>query len=316
VNAASLVASTLPSLGAPINMQLNATTASNQLTLAVVGVNGSALSASNPVLAAFNNAGQAAFATIATTTSFTLSSTSSLGCTTAVLCRLWVELICQTVSTNTCSSALIGASVQSVVPTPQCFPLNEGNLQSTGSGTGGGTAVNTIQTSVASLTSKPIRIVGYIEAVWTSGTGWGSPSAVVLMSPGIKRPCDVLGEVYVASTATSSMNNSTFTVTGVSTGSYTLQSTLNLIDIDAGGWAGINSTSAGVIAQVQRGATALGVPIENFCANNCANGMPVSMTILDAPNAASATYAIYGKLPNANATVWQGGTIKIKEIMG
>ena len=324
VNAASFTASAMPSLAAPVNMQLNASAASNQLTIAAVGVNGSTPSALNPILAAFNNAGQAAFATIATTTSFTIGSTSSMGCTTAVLCRLWVELICQTVSSNACSSVVIGASVQSTpangaaVSVPQCFPLAENNLQSTGSGTGGGTAINTIQTSVASLTSKPIRIVGYVEATWTSGVGWGSPSAVVLFSPGIKKPCEVVQSGYAVSNATTTPTTNTYIITGA-TITFIPTSAINLFKATGSGWANTVANTSLLNAQIQRGATALGQPVTLGAAGAGALDLSFGLgPVLDAPETVnSTTYAIYvNKSAGSSNPVFEAGTIQIDEIMG
>jgi len=207
ISAASLAASALASYGQPVNFMLGASIASNQLTLSVLGVNGSAPSSSNPVLVGYRSQTLAnvtngiVLGTISASLSFTIGATESMSCTTGVACPLWVELICQTESSGACSSNLIGASVQSA--SGACYPLNEDVLQSTGSGTSGGTTAGTIQTSVASLSGKAIRIVGYVVATWTSGTGWGSLSQVQAISPGMKKPCDTVQEVFASSTSAS-----------------------------------------------------------------------------------------------------------------
>ena len=51
---------------------------------------------------------------------------------------------------------------------PACYALDEAALQMTGSGTGGGTVTDTIQTSVTSLSSVAIRIAFYTPGRWTS----------------------------------------------------------------------------------------------------------------------------------------------------
>jgi hypothetical protein len=209
---ASGLASSVIGYESPINMQVNASVASGQLTVAIKGVNGSDPSSSNPVLVGFRsqtqNSGINVFGSLQAATLFTLASTSSLGCVTGVLCRLWGELICQTESAGACTSILVGLSVQSQgAGTAACFPLLEHVLQSTGSGTSGGTSVNTIYTSVSALSGKAIRIAFFVEATWTSGAGWAlaSNNIVQLLGPGVKKPCDIVQSTFQNAGATFSI---------------------------------------------------------------------------------------------------------------
>jgi hypothetical protein len=236
VGASALGASALASFQQPVNLQINTSVASNQLTVAIKGVNGADPSSSNPVLVGFRsqttqpNAANI-FGSLQAALSFTLTSpsTNSMGCTTAVECRLWVTLICQTESTGTCTSILLALSNQST-PT-QVYPLAEEVLQSTGAGTGGGTSAGTIQTSVASLSGKAIRIIGYINVTWTSGTGWGSPTKVQLFGPGVHKPGERV-QLVSASTSASTACNGSNVQTALS-GSITPTSPVNLIRIEA-----------------------------------------------------------------------------------
>jgi len=290
IGASGLLASALGSYEQPINLQLNATAASNQLTFAVVGVNGSNPSSSNPVLVNFRSQttsnGTAIFGSVQAATSFTLASTSSMGCTTAVICRLWVEMICQTESGGNCTSALVAASVQS--NTTQCFPLMENQLQTTGSGTTGGTTINTIFTSASALSNKAIRIIGYVQATWTNGTGWsisaGSAAdpSVQVFSPGMHKPCDIVQTAYTSSGANSTTTNNwtsltTLPTTAMGKSAFSLTvtptSALNLIEAvtqlqigpHAGGVAYIayivNNSGTAVAASVAGQAGALGSPL-------------------------------------------------------
>ena len=193
----SALAASATGFSAPINGSLLASVGSNQLTVSLVGINGSNASSSNPILIQFrsqtgnNTTSAVVTGSLQASLSMTLGTTDSMGCTTAVLCRLWVTAICQTESSNICTSILLGLSNQSV--STQVFPLNEALLQSTGSGTAGGTSAGVIQTSVASLSSKAVRIIGYVEVTWTSGTGWATtPSYTQMFGPGIKKPGDIV----------------------------------------------------------------------------------------------------------------------------
>lgn len=340
IGASQMQSSALSSFAQPVNLQLNATVASNQLTFAIKGVNGSDPSANNPVLVGFRsqttNAGTNIFGSIQAATSFTLATTSSMGCTTGVVCRLWVELICQTESSGNCTSVLVGASLQS--NTTSCFPLQENQLQSTGTGTTGGTSINTIFTSAASLSGKAIRIIGYVQATWTSGTGWsiGAGSAadptVQVFSPGMHKPCDVLQTVYATSTGATTASTSTKVATNT-TASITPTSALNLILARATGTLNQNSGAGGQGAQAQMGRNAStnlfgsSVAQEAGASGTAATASPATLEGLDAPaTTASTTYTVYLWEPSgASGVQWLGsvntstptqGTMVLQEIMG
>jgi hypothetical protein len=101
-----------------------------------------------------------------------------------------------------------------------CSPLMENVLQSTGSGTAGGTTAGLIYTSVSSLSGKAIRIGFFIEVQWTSGGGWGTPSAVQLFGPGVKKPCDIVqGPFFTNGTSQAITPTSTINQIGISASS-------------------------------------------------------------------------------------------------
>ncbi len=340
VGAGSLAASALGSLEQPVNLQLNAGVAANQLTVAVKGVNGADPSAANPVLVNFrdtSSTGTAVLGSLQAAASFTLASTSSMGCTSGVACRLWVTLICQTISSGQCTSILVGLSVQSTATA--CYPLNEAVLQSTGSGTNGGTSAGVIQTSVASLSGKPIRIAGYVEATWTSGTGWASaPSYIQLFGPGVKKPCDHVGGFFVSTGALISSANTyspTNTAPTPSNGAlalsqaYTPTSPLNILRIHGVVVAGSSSNpgsnnatgfifnGSSTVAAAMGGATIGGWPIAISVAYQQIAG-----------STSTTTWSLYGASATANTTI-NGGTgsgqllggaastfLELEEIMG
>lgn len=328
IGASAIGSSALGSFEAPVNLQLNAAVASNQLTVAVKGVNSADPSAANPVLVGFRDAsstGTVVAGAVQSALSFTLASTSSMGCTTAVTCRLWVTLICQTISSGTCTSTLVGLSVQSI--TTACFPLNEAALQSTGAGTGGGTTAGAIQTSVASLSSKPIRIIGYIEAIWTSGTGWATPSNVQIMSPGLKKPCDVVQVAY-ATTATATSVGTTNTA-GPPSVTLTPTSVVNLVQVFSDGMASQSTGSSNfTVTQIFRalGSSAACTTAVGSISTESTGGVGAIMVVfnhaLDAPQATSQiTYIVCAKSVGGGVYCVNPGsgvvcTIQATEIMG
>lgn len=350
IGASAIASSALGSFEAPVNLQLNATVASNQLTVAVKGVNGADPSATNPVLVGFRDAsstGTIVAGALQSALSFTLASTSSMGCTTAVTCRLWVTLICQTISSGTCTSILVGLSVQStpsatssntpssqtVTNLPACYPLSEAALQSTGAGAGGGTQIDTIQTSVASLSSKPIRIVGYVEAIWTSGTGWASvPSVIQLFGSAVKKPCDIVqGPLYnLATSPTTGSGGSAPTPSSLTIG-ITPTSTLSLIRASADGslqqGAGSSDYPFDRIYRATGASAACTTAIGNVAGSMVGGpgtGASTHNFAIDFPNSTSQlTYSICMWESGAgNATFCQnfgGGSacvIEVEEIMG
>jgi hypothetical protein len=320
LGASGLASSALASFGQPVNLQINGTVAANQLTVAVKGVNGSDPSPSNPVLVGFRDAsstGTVVAGSLQSALSFTLATTSSMGCTTAVTCRLWVELICQTISSGSCTSILVGLSVQSNANA--CFALNEAALQATGPGTGGGTSVGIIQTSVASLVSKPIRIIGYVEAIWTSGIGWATPSTVQILGPSVKKPCDVMQSVLTTTNQAPQLLTTTSYVATSLSASITPTSAANMIRVRAD--ANITCGTAQGFLQIGRNsvsnlfggqATPGSTNVQNFSS---------SLAGLDQPNTASSTnYTLYVKTTSvSNCTVNNitGGVMDmlIEEIM-
>jgi hypothetical protein len=298
--------------GMATNLQIAASVASNQLTVTFNGLNGAALSASNPALITFKSQTQANFGfgivgTITSSPSMTLQTTSSLGCTTAVACRLWITALCQTETgtsgstPGTCTSVLVGLSAQTNgTAAGGCLPLQENTLQSTGSGTTGGTAQGTIFTSVASLTSKAVRIVGYLEATWTSGTGWGTPNIVQLFGPGIHKPCDLVqGPIYSTTSTATNVTSSTKTATN-STISITPTSAINLVEVMAfGALGGPGNAQFPGFAQISRGSGptlvgSLGIVAANTSGNDPAFIAPTTLYALDTPaTTSSTTYTVY-----------------------
>jgi hypothetical protein len=314
--------------GSPLNLQLAAAVSGNNLTVSVLGVNGSNPSSpSNPVLVNFrsqtlnNGTNGIVYGQITSALSFQVTSGNTMGCTTAVLCRLWVELICQTELTGTCTSILLGLSNQSTAA--QIYPLAEDALQSTGSGISGGGSAGVIQTSVGGLSGKAIRIAGYIEVTWTSGTGWATtPSKVQLFGPGVHKPGDVVQTIYASTTSTATNGGGALTASNV-TANLTPTSTVNLVRVDSSaGWLTTANSGAQMLlsAQIQRGATSITPQVVTGPAGGSSIGYQgtLSFSAFDAPSATSSqTYALYFNSSTIGHNVQiTNGMIILQEIMG
>jgi hypothetical protein len=305
IGSGALGASALGSFQQPVNLQINTSVASNQLTVAIKGINGAdPATLSNPVLVGFRSQtpqpnGTNILGTIAGALSFTLTTptTNSMGCTTAVLCRLWVTLVCQTELAGACTSVLVGLSTQSTAG--QVFQLSEDVLQSTGAGTGGGTTAGVIQTSVASLSGKAIRIVGFVEVVWTSGTGWGSPTKVQLFGPGVHKPGDVVQSLYESGSLSLAI---------------TPTSAVNLVKFAASISCAAPASASAVGMLFKRGSTTLA---SQFIGGTSSTGLDgiASVLLLDAPGTSSSvTYSFAGS--GSTCTVVGSEIIELDEIMG
>jgi hypothetical protein len=303
---------------APLNMQVSASVASNKLTVSIKTLAGNDPSPSSPVIVGFRSgtltSGNTIVGAITAPLSFALNAASSMGCVTTVACRLWGELICQTESAGVCSSVLVGLSVQSS-PT-QCYALSESTLQSTGSGTGGGTTINTIQTSASGLSTKAIRIAFYVEAIWVNSVGWSTaPTIVQVFGPGVPKPCTVVQTVF----ATFNNNDNTGTTSFIASSatlSITPISAVNLISFTGTGYFQNNTANDVTTVQMTRNTTPqIGKPLSVVSAGGLIE-VPYALIGYDAPGVAAPTsYTVYYKVTAGTPGV-TNSVMLLQEIMG
>ena len=318
----SALAQSAQGFEAPINLQLAAAVAGNNLTVTVLGVNGSNPASTNPVLVNFrsttlnNGSNGVVYGQITAPLSFQVTSGNTMGCTTGVVCRLWVTLICRTESSGNCTDIRVGLSDQSTAT--QVFPLAEDVLQTTGAGTQGGGTAGIIQTNIASLSGVAIRIAGYIEVTWHSGTGWDTtPSKVQLFGPGVHKPGDLVQTVYYSSSSGGTTSSGSPGVAWSS--SITPTSAINLVAINAtvSGFTS-STTSSQVISQIYRGSTPLWAALQIGDAN--VNGEILgsnTFNLLDNPGATSTqTYNVEIFRGGAGTITFSAVTIMLQEIMG
>lgn len=275
-----------------VNLQLNVTVATNNLTVAIKGNNGSDPSATNPVLCPFSDTtetnGGPVWVSTTAALSFSANSGSSFGSTNAILQRFWI------VGFNNAGTLSIG--VVNASNASQIFPLNEGVLTSTTACNACGTAATAgVFYTTAALTSKAFRILGYFEATEaTAGTWASAPTRVKLFGPGMRKPGDAVQMVYSNTTTQTTVTGTTKTQTAQSC-TLTPSSAVNLVLVQVQG----NLTAGGssvALGQISRGAapTVIGNPVGTSNGAGTAVLAPAPLTVLDAPaTAASVTYFVY-----------------------
>lgn len=303
--AASNLATSALEFGMPVNLQLNATVSANALTIAVKGNNGSDASATNPVLIPFRDVtianGGPVVVSLQTALSFTIASGSTMGCVSGQMCRLWVVAINNAGTAALCAfNALSGRDVA---------PINEGGLQTSASGTSGGNSAQTYYCSTSAVSSKAVRIVGYVEVKEvTAGTWATGPTLVQLFGPGLKKPGDVVQTVSVTSASSTSVSSTAKVATSLAK-SITPTSEANLVMVSAVGQLTdtTNSIASAGSATLWRGTGTTQIGNTNTVGSNGlsnAYSVPVSLLAIDLPTSTSAVqYGVYIALENGTATV-------------
>lgn len=316
---------------APINLQLNATTGSSALTVAVKANDGTDPTTSNPVLIAFHNAtgatsntspgtsGAPSWVAVTAALSIVVPSTQTLGTANNVGFRFWIVAIN---NAGTVELALINCVVGGATPT-QVFPLPEHNLIST---TAIGASPNAgVFYSTTLRTSLAFRILGYVEfaaGMATAGTYTGNPTNIQLFGPGVKKPGDILQTVFTINCGGTSNATTTPLATPL-TATITPTSTVNLVRIDANASMTNNTAACSAVMTIRR-TNAAGTIVGNQRAivppNQGTNSditANVCWVLLDAPQTVSAQIYV-GCIAEAGGggAILNTGDIALQEIMG
>jgi hypothetical protein len=307
------------------NLTLSCSVAANALTIAIKGADGNDPSASNKVVVPFRNAtastGDYTEIEITAATSLVISSGSTLGTSNSTPFRFWI------VGFNDAATFRLG--VVNCYSNSGVMALRDDLLFSSTAegGVGAADTTQTIYTGTA-VTSKAIRILGYLEyssGLATAGTYASAPTKVQLAGAGISLP-GMPVQVRYTYNETGSTTSST-TMVDVTNGSLTITptSTCNIIEVDFS-WmtnsqivVGANTT---LLSQVLRDSTNLS-GTDAFTATNQdgsgghRNYNTHSFRYFDAPaTTSSTTYKIQHRHDNASGA---GGTSrtskKLTEIM-
>lgn len=290
INAGSLNISALPY--APVNLTLEATVANSALTVAVQaatssGTTGVVPTAANPVIIPFrsNNIGfgYPAVETVTAALSITIASGHTLGTISGQMARLWI------VGMNNAGSvavALYNALQSAAVGGWTIQGINEDVLQSSASGTTGGSSVQTYYASQSSLSNVAVRILGYLEIQQqTAGTWATAPNIVRLFGPGTLKPGET---VQIAWTNSSAITTTALTATFATVGPIAVInpfSAANLIKVNTfGSLQNASTLGAGTDMIIgKNGTTQVGYVYQTNSAGT-AYASPIAMEVYDAPN--------------------------------
>ena len=306
----------------PVNLGLTAGATGSNLTINVVGANGSAPSASNPVSVPFRSAtlatGTPVWASITSALSVVVPSGATLGTANSVPFRLWIFMELNG------GTPELGVAVCST--TSQIFPCaaweQTGKTTITITGLAASSGVLYSTTGVA---SDSVRIIGYCDyssGLATAGSWASACTTLQTFGPGIKKPGDVVQSIYLPNSTITTATGSSFVTTSL-TQAIVPTAAMNLIKVQASG-TGESSDNAGKFqAELRRGAsTAIG-NLAEVATSTGGNALgSVTLQALDAPGVAtSTTYAVYiAESNNTTNGIWNPGSIQsvlmIDEIMG
>ena len=196
---------------APVNLGLSAGAAGSNLTITMVGANGSVPSATNPVLIPFRNGtltnGAPVWAAITATQTLVIPSGATLGTSNSnIAFRLWIF------ESYNGGSPQLGAAICSTAT--QIYPCASWEYNRVTS-----TTISALATSpgvlytTAGVSNDPVRIIGYCEyasGLATAGSWASSCTTLQLFGPGIKKPGEDVQVVQATSASSVTTTSSSF----------------------------------------------------------------------------------------------------------
>ncbi len=318
----------------PLNLQLNASVASNILTVAVKGNNGQDPGNSNPVLVAFRDStianGDPVWVAITSALSINTNAVgASLGAgSSSTPFRFWV------VAFNNGGTAV--PALINCVGSGQIFALDETSVQSTTPMSASATSAGVFYTpNGTTLTNCALRILGYVEystGLTTAGTFATPPTKVQLYGPGVKKPGDP-GQTKQFTSTTQTSSSSTSAVATSVHSSITLTSAADPVLIRWGGMMQAANDAAWGAVSLYRGNNAVTTQIGQWISEltpstNAPVVEGIAAETLDTPFAGATTTAAYtvGIQVSSGQTITypfnipgfspSGGWMTLTEIMG
>jgi hypothetical protein len=312
---------------APVNLRIDASVASNILTITLNSDTGSAPDANHPIYIPFRDAaianGDPVWRTVTgalTISTFAVGAT--LGSTNGVPFRLWIVAFD---NAGTVVLGLINCSTST-----QIFPLDETGIQSAVAMSAGATSPGVFYCpNGTTVASRAYRIIGYVEysaGLATAGTYNIVPTKAQLFGPGVKKPGDHVQTRYGTTTTPTTATNTATPQQTALTVAITPTSTINLIRIDARGVMNDTSAAQQGVAQISRGSGPTLIGSHAMCWSGAgavtAMGAPFAF---DQPQTTSAiSYFVYVWCSSAGGgnTVWNyngalttTSTMTVDEIM-
>jgi hypothetical protein len=311
---ASTLASSALQSGMPYNMALSASVSANALTVSMLTAAGGTPSAASPVIIPFRNStianGIQQNVLVTGALTFTIASSATMGCTSAAMCRLWIVAICSSglSCTGSPGTDTVGLCAINVRSGTNILSINEASLQTSASGTSGGSSAQTYYCNISSVTSRAVRIVGYVDIQEvTAGTWATAPTTVQVFGPGVKRPGEIVSSWSSTITAGTTINSSAPTLSSI-TISVTLSSAANITRLRANTvYRNVGATGLALGQLGRSGPTLFG----NLTYINVSSTNIATWTGSDFPNTLSAiTYGVYAWQTSGNNILFcDGGSI-------
>lgn len=312
--------------GAPVDRSvfgLDASVSGNALTIALKNASGNDPSSGAPVSLSFRSAtlnnGTSHDVSIQSATSLVVSSGSSLGASNATPFRLWI------VAFDDGGTVRIGVTNCSAAGA--IFGLPEYGLRSSSAEGGGGGAdsAGVIYTGTA-VSSKPFRILGYLEwasGLTTAGTWDTAPTTIHIFGPGVPLPGAVIQSVQATTSngSTTSTTSATYQDTPLAA-SITPTSPANLVAYSWDTPFQVSHTGSYAYLALRRGGSVVGAEVPLFSPYPSALVVPAHRSGTDAPGTTSpVTYTLAVKSDGSNVAIVGGlssvgsGILSLAEIM-
>ena len=293
-----------------VNLQLNASVASNILNVAVKGNNGNDPSTSNPVLVALRDAtaanGDPAWVAITSALSINTNAVgATLGAANGTPFRFWVVLF------NNGGTPVLG--LINCIGSGQIFALDETSVKSTTAMSSSATSAGVFYTpNGTALSNCAFRILGYVEyssGLTTAGTYASAPTKIQLFGPGVPKPGQYTGVIAQSSTTTQTTTSSSSFVSTPVTATLALSAAMNAVEFAHSANGVVSGAARSNMTSMFRGSTQVGPII--FAVNDSASTASPRLVFaanpwLDFPGSTSVTYTL--KVASNGITLPSGDT--------
>jgi hypothetical protein len=306
------------------NLGFTVSASGGALTINLTDATGATPSVASPVVVPFRGplaTGTTSVLKVTAATSIVVPSTSTLGTTSAVACRLWI------VGFNDGGTFRLG--VFNASDATGIYALNEAGVASSLQVVAAGNAAGQFYTAGAAVASKAFRILGYVDwtssGIVTAGT-WTTTNlnSIQIFGPGLKKPGDIVQSTFfLQGTGSTTTSTSLVDVTGA-TRSITPTSAANGIRVSAQASCSVAADGSGINTSYQSSLLRGGAALSSFSigagsgggANLTSNGNG-SWMAFDLPNSAvSVTYKLqHSTLNAAGAASTAGVNMLVEEVM-
>jgi hypothetical protein len=304
----------LPGFNVAQNLQLNASVSASALTIALKDRNGNDPSATSPIVTEFSLFGNNVSRAVAGPLSVTVPNGASLGTGNNLTNRIWVGLF------DNAGTPILGVYNSLSFPSPNnpsIVSWDETAATTTTAISAGSTAAQNWYTQGGALSSRALRILGFIESTQPTAGAWTvGPTKVQLFGPGIKKPGDTVQELATSISAADTTTSATFVPLTNNRLTITLQSAANIVRIEAQGQLSTSANQSGAVVQLSRGVVASTNMIGSFqkvIDAGVVGGLlqvPCAMLAYDVPNVAgSVTYAVQANVFGGATLTYGGSTI-------